>query len=80
MNNRDDDWQNPRLYEHTRALSRAEWAWEFLRRNCDYARDWASIQDHVALLNKENEKPILQMVAGDDQMRRWGLIFRRPTR
>ena len=80
INNRGDDWRNPHLYEYTRALSRAKWAWEFLRRNCDYARDWASVQDHVVVLNKGHEKPIFRIVAGKDQMRRWGLIFWRRAR
>lgn len=80
INNRGDDWRNPGLYEYTRTLGRAEWAWEFLRRNCDYARDWASVQDHVVVLNKGHENPILRIVAGKDQMRRWGLIFWRRAR
>lgn len=80
INNRDDDWRNPAHYEYTRALSRAEWAWEFLRRNGDYARDWARVQDHVVVLNKGQEKPTFRIAAGEDQMRRWGLIFWRRAR
>jgi len=34
------DWSDPGDYAFTSALSPAEWAWEFLRRNPDYQRQW----------------------------------------
>ncbi len=27
-------------YDYTRFLSRSRWAWEFVRRNASYVRDW----------------------------------------
>ncbi len=35
------DWRNPHDYAFTRHLTAAQWAWEFLRRNPDYRREWA---------------------------------------
>lgn len=34
------NWQDPEDYRFTRELSAAQWAWEFLRRNPDYRREW----------------------------------------
>ena len=34
------NWRNPNDYTYTRQLSREQWAWEFLRRNPEYRRDW----------------------------------------
>ena len=33
-------WRNPDDYAYTRELSRELWAWEFLRRNPEYRKDW----------------------------------------
>ena len=37
----DIDWRDSKSYEYTRELTGCEWAWEFLRRNKNYAMDWA---------------------------------------
>lgn len=34
-------WKNAQDYDFTRALSREQWAWEFLRRNPGYRQDYA---------------------------------------
>jgi len=36
------DPTHPRDYAFTAGLTREQWAWEFLRRNPDYRRDWAA--------------------------------------
>ncbi len=36
------DWRNPEAYSFAQCLNREQWAWEFLRRNPDYRRDWAA--------------------------------------
>ena len=33
-------WRDPDDYAYTGELSREQWAWEFLRRNPEYRRDW----------------------------------------
>jgi hypothetical protein len=35
------DWRDPEAYAFTAHLTREQWAWEFLRRNPDYRREWA---------------------------------------
>lgn len=71
------DWRNAECYEYTRDLTDREWAWEFLRRNKDYAVDWARASDSIVVLQKDNHVPRLKLVNGGPQMLRWGLIFRR---
>jgi hypothetical protein len=34
------DWRDPNAYRFADTLSPAQWAWEFLRRNPDYRREW----------------------------------------
>ncbi|MES9854502.1 MAG: DUF6499 domain-containing protein [Candidatus Thiodiazotropha sp. L084R] len=34
------DWRNPDHYIFTRQLSSEQWAWEFLRRNPEYQKEW----------------------------------------
>lgn len=34
------DWASAAAYRFTETLTRAQWVWEFLRRNPDYRRDW----------------------------------------
>jgi hypothetical protein len=37
------DWRNAAEYPSPRTLPNHRWAWEFLRRNPDYRKDWASV-------------------------------------
>jgi hypothetical protein len=39
------DWRRPEPYAYTRDLGREGWAWEFLRRNPDYRRDYAAFRE-----------------------------------
>lgn len=39
MKNR-PDWKNPKKYEYVNGLSLNQLAWEFLRRNPEYVKDW----------------------------------------
>jgi hypothetical protein len=34
------NWRNPHDYDFTQTLTAAQWAWEFLRRNPEYQREW----------------------------------------
>lgn len=33
-------WNDTGSYEYTRKLNASQWAWEFLRRNAEYQKDW----------------------------------------
>jgi len=57
------DWRSPRDYEYLRQLDRAELAWEFLRRNPEYQKDFARIVEATS--------PDAVIIA-----ERWGLCFR----
>lgn len=57
------DWRSPSDYEYLKQLDRAELAWEFLRRNREYQKDFARIV--------EATNPDAVAIA-----KRWGLCFR----
>ena len=39
------DWLDPAAYAFTAGLSPQQWAWEFLRRNTEYRRQWQAFWD-----------------------------------
>ena len=51
------DWENPQLYPEAESTDSAMWAWEFLRRNRHYVRDFdtfvkkkdQAVQDKLAV-------------------------------
>jgi hypothetical protein len=57
------DWRSPSDYEYLRQLDRAELAWEFLRRNQEYRKDFVRILDVAS----REATAIAE---------RWGLCFR----
>jgi hypothetical protein len=60
---RKPDWRSPSNYHYLEKLDRAGWAWEFLRRNQEYRKDFVRILDSTA--------PEATAIA-----ERWGLSFR----
>lgn len=64
MTNGASHWRMAEEYRHIETLKPSDIAWEFLRRNPDYIRDYEEFagSDHPA------------MIAGDI-CRRWGLRF-----
>ncbi|MCB1737857.1 MAG: hypothetical protein KDI42_07010 [Gammaproteobacteria bacterium] len=46
-------WTNPAHYEYTRALDGSGWAWEFLRRNSRYRREWQAFMQTWLTLEAE---------------------------
>lgn len=57
------DWRSPSNYDYLEQLDRAELAWEFLRRNQEYRKDFVRILDATA----REATAIAE---------RWGLSFR----
>lgn len=57
------DWRSPSDYDYLKELDRAELAWEFLRRNPEYQKDFARIVD----VTKRKATVVAE---------RWGLCFR----
>ena len=52
-------------------LTRREWAWEFLRRNPAFQRDWENAADYLA----EPKNSLPRGMAGT--LEKWGILFRR---
>jgi hypothetical protein len=59
------DWRSPAAYEHARTISAAGFAWEYLRRDADYHRDFDKISRQRA-----TRASALAMFS-----KRWGLRF-----
>lgn len=59
------DWRSPAAYRHTKHIPAAGFAWEYLRRNDDYRRDYQAI----AAIHRRGS-PALEAFSD-----RWGLRF-----
>jgi hypothetical protein len=59
------DWRSPAAYEHARTISAAGFAWEYLRRDADYHRDFDKISRQRTM-----RASALAMFS-----KRWGLRF-----
>lgn len=59
-----NDWRSPAAYGHSKHLTAAGFAWEYLRRNADYRQDFRA----AAKVRRQNPAP-------DAFPRRWGLRF-----
>ena len=51
------DWREPADYAFAATLNREQWAWEFLRRNPDYRREWATFRDAWQALEAAYGRP-----------------------
>jgi len=76
---RQTGWLQAANYEFTHRLARRGWAWEFLRRNKNYAADWAFTRNEPGVASQDNRLGRFILDAGVSLMQRWGLIFRRRT-
>lgn len=63
----DDDWRSEERYSGLSGASPSDLAWEFLRRNPDYQRDFESVGSRRAFSAEPGTKV--------DPIRRWGLTF-----
>lgn len=61
------DWRRPETYAHTEALTRVDWAWEFLRRNPAFRAD----------LQACGKPATSKEVSQRCELKRWGVYFRR---
>jgi len=51
------NWREPEHYSYTESLDAAQWAWEFLRRNPEYQRDWQWFRQRWQALESRYGKP-----------------------
>ena len=63
-----EDWRSEERYADVSAGSAAALAWEFLRRNPDYAEDFAHLGQDASSAQTDAERV---------RLARWGLSFRR---
>jgi len=70
------DWRHEASYAYTRALPRRGWAWEFLRRNRDFRRDWADASASVTAERDCGRLTVLTTRREFGALTSWGLFFR----
>jgi hypothetical protein len=63
-----DDWRSPGHYEHLLSLDAPGFAWEYLRRNPDFAREHAMLQ-------RTSRRHCLNANALEAFSQRWGVRF-----
>ncbi|MEN8179022.1 MAG: DUF6499 domain-containing protein [Pseudomonadota bacterium] len=51
------NWHNPQAYQFTNNLNAEQWAWEFLRRNPQYRKEWREFSDTWKALEASYGKP-----------------------
>ena len=59
------DWRSAAAYRHTKSIAAAGFAWEYLRRDANYHRDYRAIS--------RDRKPSTDVL--EAFTRRWGLRF-----
>jgi hypothetical protein len=69
------DWRRGETYEYTRDLPRRGWAWEFLRRNPDYRREWVPPLDKATIETTRPNFTVLTLRAGDKPFADGGCFF-----
>lgn len=69
-------WATEAAYDYTRLLSVDAWAWEFLRRNTDYAADWERVTGSLTAGRILSDVPIELRRHEAECFSKWGLIFR----
>lgn len=67
------DWRTPGGYEDLRSLDAPGLAWEYLRRNPDFARERAK-------LARADRRGTLDPAKAEEFARRWGVRFRECSR
>jgi len=67
------DWRDENDYEFTKKLTPQGWAWEFLRRNPDYQKDWKELLKRYQHETKRNSVPDRIDVKG--AATKWGFFL-----
>ena len=74
-------WPIPlQAYDYTRFHTRSSWAWEFLRRDGSYCRDWLrSRAGHVDAIRLRSDVKVIRLRKRFSRAEAWGLCsFRGP--
>lgn len=73
------DWRRSETYDYTRSLPRRGWAWEFLRRNPDYRREWMPPPDKATIEAIRPALTVQTLRATEHDRPQRGLLFRQFT-
>lgn len=65
-------WPPPSgFYDHTTRLTKRQWAWELLRRNPAFVKDWHTPSKSFAEASGSSVSPVPRT-----ELLRWGTLFR----
>ena len=64
------DWRNENSYNYTAKLTRAGWAWEFLRRNPEFRNDYARVKAKTSKVRRGKLR-----VSEMPELKRWGVSW-----
>ena len=67
------DWQASWSYRYTTALTKRQWAWEFLRRNSEFWRELSAARRGAEI---SFSKGGLRIVRSTTDLSLWGVLFR----
>lgn len=68
-------WRDRRHYDYTSRLSRREWAWEFLRRNCEFREAWRTCQLEYGIVGYDSGTMMLVSQFETPRLTEWGLLY-----
>jgi len=75
------NWQDASTYDYAHTLPRRAWAWEFLRRNALFHKDWTLNCRKVAMEAISPHLNVVTLPTENGPLRPWGLHFQQfPTR
>jgi hypothetical protein len=69
------DWTNDNEYLWTDALSRREWAWEFLRRNPEFRSDWQMAQMEYGIFGYDAGTTTMVCLEREPSLFKWGCLY-----
>ncbi|WP_394893328.1 transcriptional regulator domain-containing protein [Mesorhizobium sp. AaZ16] len=69
------DWHHDSAYDYVSRLPRTAWAWEFLRRNPKFQRDYAKTAPAFTV-RRHAEIGIIELTTGASPITQWNLLFR----
>src|SRR5690348_12980353 len=69
------DWTEDNDYLWTDALSRREWAWEFLRRNSEFRADWNAAQVEYGVSGYDGGTTTMMSLQREPSLLKWGCLY-----
>ena len=67
--------KNIQSLDYLRTMSKSRWAWEFLRRNPDYIKDFSSYTNGALYRQRRGNLELLRLSRAEPEAEKWGLLF-----